>query len=119
MFIRYRSVIHLAVYLLVSIITDKHVVGPKEELLYLLIYGLLMSAAVPLAYMAFIMIPIGDAHTIAFASPIFVLLLEWFLLRRRSLSMYLVFVILFTCVGIAFIVFESIDFLGFKQVNYF
>ncbi|KAF3423102.1 hypothetical protein E2986_06744 [Frieseomelitta varia] len=77
-----RSVLQMLVMAAVAFKVSKNVFGPKGQRMLLHLQGIVGGATLSLLYYSFRKLPIGDATTIIFSSPVIVIALSFILLKE-------------------------------------
>ncbi|EEB11253.1 transmembrane protein, putative [Pediculus humanus corporis] len=77
-----RSIVQIIFMLIIAIYVKKNLFGPKGYRLMLNIQGLVGGLTLILLFFTFRRLPLGDATTIIFSSPVFVMVLSFIILRE-------------------------------------
>ncbi|XP_017890230.1 solute carrier family 35 member G1-like [Ceratina calcarata] len=77
-----RSILQMLVMAVVALKGSKSLCGPKGQRMLLHLQGLVGGATLSLLYYSFRKLPIGDATTIIFSSPVIVIALSFVLLKE-------------------------------------
>ncbi|KAK0160364.1 hypothetical protein PV328_007780 [Microctonus aethiopoides] len=77
-----RSLLQIFVMLAICIIHGKNILGPKESRTLIHLQGMVGGMTLTLLYYSFRKLPLGDATTIIFSSPIIVIILSFLFLKE-------------------------------------
>ncbi|CAG7828486.1 unnamed protein product [Allacma fusca] len=77
-----RSLFQIAVTLPIALWRHENILGPKGSRLLLLVQGIVGGTTLVLLFYSFRLLPLGDAATIIFSSPVFVMVMSHLWLRE-------------------------------------
>ncbi|XP_014602710.1 PREDICTED: solute carrier family 35 member G1-like [Polistes canadensis] len=92
-----RAVLQILVMVIIAIKTTKNILGPKNQQMLIHLQGFVGGMTLSLLYYSFRKLPLGDATTIIFSSPIIVIVLSFVFLKEPcGLLRIIVACVLFT-----------------------
>ncbi|KAI4495911.1 hypothetical protein M0802_008317 [Mischocyttarus mexicanus] len=92
-----RAILQILVMVIIAIRTTKNIFGPKNQQMLIHLQGFVGGMTVSLLFYSFRKLPLGDATTIIFSSPIIVIILSFVFLKEPcGLLRIIVAAILFT-----------------------
>ena len=98
----FRAIVQLVLTIPILLIMKANPLGPKGVRLLVYIQGIVGCLTVTCIFIGFARLPVGDAATIIFSSPIFVMIFSHVILREHC-GLYRVFVISLLLLGVVLI----------------
>ncbi len=97
-----RSILQFIVYFIIALVNRDSILGESGQRLYLALRAITGTVSITTIYMAYRLMPIADASTIHFASPVFVAVFGYFLLKEKLTIIQIVTGII-TLIGVVII----------------
>eukprot|EP00095_Tigriopus_kingsejongensis_P009182 snap_masked-scaffold145_size311916-processed-gene-2.8 protein:Tk09182 transcript:snap_masked-scaffold145_size311916-processed-gene-2.8-mRNA-1 annotation:"transmembrane protein " len=98
----FRAIVQLVVVVPILMVTKSNPLGPKGVRLVVYLQGIIGCLTVTCVFIGFARLPVGDAATIIFCSPLFVMVFSHVILREHC-GLYRVFVISILMAGVVLI----------------